>query len=174
MDAAKTKLHKPSGSSSSSSTEGVDVGKLAGAAGTLIGAVSHYGKFEETGHGKYVHKAQDFLQSYAAKHGSHGNSAVPPPTSGHHGDGHGASGYPPSQNHQSPSQPYSADGYGYQGHTSGSHQSASQPYPAAGYTGNYGNQGHTNVHANANNEPPMAYPPPGYPTSGTGHHRAGS
>ncbi|XP_058070185.1 nodulin-related protein 1-like [Magnolia sinica] len=45
-------------------TDKVDKGKVAGAAGDLLGAASDYGKLEEKSFGKYVEKAEDYLHQY--------------------------------------------------------------------------------------------------------------
>ncbi|XP_022151057.1 nodulin-related protein 1-like [Momordica charantia] len=81
----------------------VDKGKVAGAAADLLGAASDYGKFDETkGLGKYVDKAEDYLNQYEKSHSApHGSDAEPkppkaeePPKKENSGEGeHGGSGF---------------------------------------------------------------------------------
>ncbi|KAI5081276.1 hypothetical protein GOP47_0004459 [Adiantum capillus-veneris] len=163
MNAAKTKLHKPSSTDNSSASEDVSMGKLAGAAGTLIGAVSHYGKLEESGYGKYAHKAQEYLHSYEIKHGKPGTQPAPPQGAPYHAT---AEPYGSGQGHSSYTSAPAA-GYGNQ---------PSAPYPPPGYPDaqqsyGYGHQGPSKPYASAGNEPPIGYPPPGYPTSGGSYNK---
>ncbi|KAF5727159.1 hypothetical protein HS088_TW22G00846 [Tripterygium wilfordii] len=51
-------------------TDKVDKAKVAGAAENILGAVSHYGKFDDKGVGKYVDKAEDYLHKYHSSHSS--------------------------------------------------------------------------------------------------------
>ncbi|MCO5581358.1 hypothetical protein L7F22_067382 [Adiantum nelumboides] len=186
MNAAKTKLHKPSSSAATASaSDDVNMGKLASAAGTLIGAVSHYGKLEEAGYGKYAQKAQEYLHSYEIKHGkpgAHATTPAPPQASPYpataepYGNSHGHSSYPSgtsaSYSHQ-PSAPYPPSGSG----TSASYGQPSAPYPPSGYSGaqqnygGYGNQGYSKPYVSSDTEPPIGYPPAGYPTSGGSYYR---
>eukprot|EP00250_Pteridium_aquilinum_P003188 c13509_g1_i1 orf=78-830(+) len=175
FNAAKTKLQKPSSSSPSPSSEDVSMGKLAGAAGTLIGAVAHYGKIEETGYGKYAQKAQEYLQSYEMKHGKPGTSATQ--SSAHHSssdqNGHSSSTYATSEvSHSQPSAPpYPAD---YHSQPSAAPQGYPAGYPPQGYPDaqqgyGYASQGHNKPaqpNVNVESYPPVGYPPEGYPTVG--------
>ncbi|XP_058070184.1 nodulin-related protein 1-like [Magnolia sinica] len=71
-------------------THKVDKAKVAGAAGDLLAAASHYGKLEEKSFGKYVEKAEEYLHHY---HSS--NSATTTTTthsSSTHHSGYGSSG----------------------------------------------------------------------------------
>lgn len=50
----------------SSESDKVDKARAADAAGDLLGAGSHYGKLEESGYGKYVDQAEDYLHKYGS------------------------------------------------------------------------------------------------------------
>lgn len=69
-------------------SEKVDKAKVADAAADLLGAASHYGKLEETGFGKYVEKAENYLHQYHHSSQSptdevHPSSAAPGATTVH-------------------------------------------------------------------------------------------
>lgn len=70
LNAAKAKLN-----TKSSPQVDIDMGKVAGATGTLLKAAVHYGKLEETRYAKYAHKAEEYLHSYEIKH-AHSNDAA--------------------------------------------------------------------------------------------------
>lgn len=61
--------------------DGVDKGRVAGAAADLLGAASQYGKLEEkSGLGKYAEKAEGYLRDYQASHSVHATAAGAPPS----------------------------------------------------------------------------------------------
>eukprot|EP01018_Ginkgo_biloba_P036578 Gb_15066 [translate_table: standard] len=61
--AAKSKLQH--GGGKGSEAEEIDMGRLAGAAGEILSAAKHYGKLDEnSSYGKYVQKAEAYLESY--------------------------------------------------------------------------------------------------------------
>lgn len=62
-------------------SDGVDKGRVAGAAADLLGAASHYGKLEEKSFGKYVDKAETYLHQYHTTHSS--TPTVAPGNPGH-------------------------------------------------------------------------------------------
>ena len=146
LNVAKTKIHKTDDSSAE-----LDKAKLAGATGTLIGAVSHYGKLDETSFGKYAQKAQGYLHSYEAKHGTQGHVS----TSSHPDLGHGhGSPYQPTQSSPSAPQDY--------------HEQAYPTPPPAGYPTIHGNQRDI---GSESHEYVQGYPPAGYLNSEpTTHH----
>lgn len=65
-------------------TNKVDKGRAAGAAADLLDAASHYGKLEEKSFGKYLEKAETYLEQY---HSSHSSTTTTTTT---HGSGHSA------------------------------------------------------------------------------------
>uniref|UniRef100_A0A7N0TRH4 Nodulin-related protein 1 n=1 Tax=Kalanchoe fedtschenkoi TaxID=63787 RepID=A0A7N0TRH4_KALFE len=69
-------------------TEEVDKGRVAGAAGDLLGAAKHYGKLEEKGGlGKYVGQAETYLHKYESTHSSGGPAAAQEKKDEHGGAG---------------------------------------------------------------------------------------
>lgn len=66
-DAAKASLRREA--------DGVDKGRVAGAAADLLDAASHYGKLEEKNLGKYVEKAEGYLREYHSSHTAHSTAA---------------------------------------------------------------------------------------------------
>ena len=83
--AAKSKLQH--GGGKGSEAEEIDMGRLAGAAGDILSAAKHHGKLDEnSSYGKYVQKAEAYLESYEQTHKT-GASGAPvhhrPPSSEH-------------------------------------------------------------------------------------------
>ncbi|KAF3952186.1 hypothetical protein CMV_022236 [Castanea mollissima] len=61
----------------------VDKARVAGAAGDLLEAASSYGKLEQTSYGKYVEKAETYLDQYgnpSSKSQSHSTTTTPSTT----------------------------------------------------------------------------------------------
>ncbi|XP_010936369.1 nodulin-related protein 1 [Elaeis guineensis] len=84
--AAKSTLHHD--------TEKIDKAKVADAAADLLGAASHYGKFEEKKFGKYVEKAENYLHQYHSSHPSTTAAAAHHSSSAHsRGEAHSESDF---------------------------------------------------------------------------------
>eukprot|EP01018_Ginkgo_biloba_P036579 Gb_15065 [translate_table: standard] len=58
-----------------SEEEEVNMGKLAGAGGDLLGAARRYGKLDQGAYGQYIQKAEGFLENYEQKNKTGGNGA---------------------------------------------------------------------------------------------------
>ncbi|KAJ7541456.1 hypothetical protein O6H91_10G060400 [Diphasiastrum complanatum] len=95
---------------------GADKAKLAGAAASILGAASTYGKLEDQQYGEYIRKAQDYLQSYESKQGQGAGYGAPVSASTAHGQP--PTTHDPSPAHHPkprPTQEYSsAPGHNYQ------------------------------------------------------------
>ncbi|XP_059648798.1 nodulin-related protein 1-like [Cornus florida] len=84
-DAAKSSLGKDSSE--------VDKAKVAGATANLLNAANHYGKLDEKGYGKYIDKAEDYLEKYShtsttTTTGGHGHSTTTTTTTTSHSSSH--------------------------------------------------------------------------------------
>ncbi|CAL9198396.1 unnamed protein product, partial [Musa hybrid cultivar] len=92
-DAAKSALRHE--------TDKVDKAKVAGAAGDILGAASHYAKLEEGKLGKYVGQAENYLHQYHSSHSAHSSttsaaahsSSTHSTGEAHHGGGGGLEDY---------------------------------------------------------------------------------
>ncbi|XP_050277331.1 nodulin-related protein 2-like isoform X4 [Quercus robur] len=83
----------------------VDKAKVAGAAGDLLGAASSYGKLEEKSYGKYVEKAETYLDQYgnpSSQSQSHSTTTATTPPS-----------HSSTPSTTTDSEPHSAAGGGY-------------------------------------------------------------
>ncbi|GLJ43923.1 hypothetical protein SUGI_0915650 [Cryptomeria japonica] len=93
LDAAVSKLHKAE--SESGGDHQFDKAKVAAAASDVLAAAKHYGKLDENKHGKYMQKAEDYLNKYSeGNRTSSGGSAVhgsPPHSASHNSTPHTAS-----------------------------------------------------------------------------------
>ncbi|CAM6007446.1 unnamed protein product [Sphagnum balticum] len=147
---------------------GIDEGKVAGAAESLLEGLSSYGGLDKSPYGNYIEKAETYLHGYAQKHG--GGQAAPltstpgaamqeptfpdqhrVPQASVHAAGAGAyTNQAPSYSseaggygHQGPSYPGEAGGYGPQGPSypggAGGYGPQGPSYP--GGAGGYGPQG---------------------------------
>lgn len=107
LDAALSKLHKAENEAENGNH--FEKAKVASAAGGLLAAAQHYGKLDEKKYGKYVEKAQDYLNKYG---NSSPNNSSPPLSS------HSSSPLPSSYSSSPPPSSHSAS------HTTSSHSSA--------------------------------------------------
>jgi hypothetical protein len=161
-----------------------DMGKIAGAAGGVLGGISSYGHLENSQYGKYITKAEDFLDSYGKKHVGQatmatatgvGHSSQPPQA--YHGASPdfpqqtyqgGRQGYEPQAYQPPPYQNHQEQGYGQQGYPPQTQQNyTEQGYGQQGYLPqtqqNYTEQGyHHQGHPHTHQSQEHGYEPQGY------------
>jgi hypothetical protein len=161
-----------------------DMGKIAGAAGGVLGGISSYGHLEKSQYGKYITKAEDFLDSYGKKHVGQatmatatgvGHSSQPPQA--YHGASPdfpqqtyqgGRQGYEPQAYQPPPYQNHQEQGYGQQGYPPQTQQNyKEQGYGQQGYLPqtqqNYTEQGyHHQGHPHTHQSQEHGYEPQGF------------